>query len=98
MFKKKEIFFFSSSIYGLIEGVYWLEVFLTLAMLPKSHLFFLFIWQKYIFLTMIIFMPPKKGGTMFCNCRSVCRCVDEVLSALYLLTPSLDQTWVALNE
>ena len=35
--------------------------------------------------------PPWKGGILFCNCRSV----NQVLSAQYLLTPSLDQyqTW-----
>ena len=50
----------------------------------------------------------EKGGILFCNCRSVfgwyvgwsvgplvCLSVDQVLSAQYLLTPSLDQyqTW-----
>ena len=43
--------------------------------------------------------PLEKGGILFWNCRSVgmsfCRSVDQVLSAQYLLTPSLDQyqTW-----
>ena len=59
-----------------------------------------------------ILVPPlKKGDILFCNCRSVggsvgmsvCRSVDQVLSAQYLLTPSLDQyqTWcrgAALNK
>ena len=43
-----------------------------------------------------IFMPPlKMGGTLFCNYRSLCRSVEQVLYAQYLLTPSLDQyqTW-----
>ena len=49
----------------------------------------------------VIFMPPLKKGT-YCFAivgrsvgmsvgRSVCRSVDQVLSAQYLLTPSLDQ-------
>ena len=43
--------------------------------------------------------PLEKGGILFCNClsvgRYVGRSVDQVLSAQYLLTPSLDQyqTW-----
>ena len=48
-----------------------------------------------------IFMPPlKKGAYCFATvgrlvCRSVGRSVDHVLSAQYLLTPSIDQyqTW-----
>ena len=41
------------------------------------------------------YAPLEKGGILFCNCRSVGRSVDHVLSAQYLLTPSLDQyqTW-----
>ena len=44
----------------------------------------------------VIFMPPlEKRDILFCNCRSVgrsvCRSVDQVSSAQYLLTPSLDQ-------
>ena len=51
-----------------------------------------------------MFMPPlKKGAYCFATVgRSVGRSVDQVLSAQYLLTPSLDQTklgaGVALNE
>ena len=42
----------------------------------------------------VIFMPSlKKGAYCFCNCQSVGRSVDQVLSTQYLLTPSLDQTW-----
>ena len=48
----------------------------------------------------VILCPlPWKRGILFCNCRlvgeSVCGSVDQVLSAQYLLTPSLDQyhTW-----
>ena len=64
----------------------------------------LFLSQKMSprFFFLKIFMPPpplEKGDILFCNCRSVGRSVgrsvDQVLSAQYLLTPSLDkyQTW-----
>ena len=49
----------------------------------------------------IIFMPSlKKGAYCFCNCQSLGRSVDQVLSTQYLLSPSLDQTWagVVLHE
>ena len=52
-----------------------------------------------------IFMPPlKKGAYCFATVGwSACWSVDQVLSAQYLLTPSLDQytklgAGVALNE
>ena len=45
----------------------------------------------------IHYAPLEKGGILFCNCLSVGRYVGRsvVLSAQYLLTPSLDQyqTW-----
>ena len=58
-----------------------------------------------IYLFVWIFMPPlKKGAYCFTTVgrlvgqsvglsvgRSVCRSIDQVLSAQYLLTPSLDQ-------
>ena len=49
----------------------------------------------YSFDSSSFYAPLVKEGILFCNCRSVGRSVDQVLSAQYLLTPSLDQyqTW-----
>ena len=49
----------------------------------------------YMNYSVVYYAPREKGGILFCNCRSVGQSVDQVLSAQYLLTPSLDQyqTW-----
>ena len=56
---------------------------------------FLKIAQCWFQVLSVFYAPLKKGGILFCNCRSVGRSVgqsvDHVLSAQYLLTPSLDQ-------
>ena len=60
-------------------------------------------WKHYIVVyssciingTNYFYAPLEKRGILFCNCRSVGRSVDQVLSSQYLLTPSRDQyqTW-----
>ena len=49
------------------------------------------------------YAPFEKGGILFCNCPSVCRLVvcrsvDQVLSAQYLLINTKLGSGVALNE
>ena len=64
---------------------------------PPSPLKKNLLWLKYSssFIFMLTGSLGWKGGILFCNCRSVCPSVDQVLFTQYLLTPSIDQypTW-----